>query len=68
MHAHQILVKNMGDGSSSIIDVNLQSLGPYLHIFNSNAGLAKHLQGLMQSYPETWREVFLQSQDWEFAI
>ncbi|GMB93409.1 VirB4 homolog (VirB4) [Helicobacter bizzozeronii] len=60
VHAHQILVKNMGDGSSNIIDISLNSLGPYLPIFSSNPSHAQHLQTLMQDHPHNWREVLLQ--------
>ncbi|WP_104689596.1 VirB4 family type IV secretion/conjugal transfer ATPase [Helicobacter felis] len=55
LHARQVLIKNMNDGSSNIVDVNLEALGPYLQIFNSNATHARYLEELMRAHPQTWR-------------
>ncbi|WP_104732646.1 TraM recognition domain-containing protein [Helicobacter salomonis] len=59
LHAHQVLIKNMNDGSSNIVDVSLHALGPYLQIFSSNATHAQHLVKLMRTHPHTWREVLV---------
>ncbi|MFC3846979.1 TraM recognition domain-containing protein [Helicobacter baculiformis] len=59
VHAHQVLIKNMNDGSSNIVDINLNALGPYLQIFSSNATHAQHLEALMRAHPHTWRELLI---------
>ncbi len=57
--SHQILVKNMNDSTSNVVDVNLATLGKYLPIFSSNASSVAHINRLIQQYPETWREVYV---------
>ncbi|WP_120944938.1 VirB4 family type IV secretion/conjugal transfer ATPase [Helicobacter labacensis] len=58
-HAHQVLIKNMGDGSSNIVDISLKALGPHLQIFSSNATHAQHLEQLMRAHPRDWRAKLL---------
>ncbi|MGL2822976.1 FtsK/SpoIIIE domain-containing protein, partial [Helicobacter pylori] len=59
VNEYKVLLKNMNDGSSNIIDVNLSSLGNYLQIFSSNSSMVEHIENLIKHYPTTWREVFV---------
>lgn len=57
--SYQVLIKNMEDGSSNIVDVNLKSLGKFLNAFSSNASAVNHIKQLKEEYPFDWRERFL---------
>ncbi|WP_240331052.1 helicase HerA domain-containing protein [Helicobacter suis] len=57
--SHQILIKNMNDSTSNVVDVNLAALGKYLPIFSSNASTMAHIKHLIKQYPTSWREVFV---------
>ncbi|WP_163566083.1 VirB4 family type IV secretion/conjugal transfer ATPase [Helicobacter suis] len=57
--SHQILIKNMNDSTSNVVDVSLAALGKYLPIFSSNASTMAHIKHLIKQYPTSWREVFV---------
>ncbi|WP_231228403.1 VirB4 family type IV secretion/conjugal transfer ATPase [Helicobacter pylori] len=59
VNEYKVLLKNMNDGSSNIIDVSLSSLGNYLQIFSSNSSMVEHIENLIKHYPTTWKEVFV---------
>lgn len=61
LYARQVLVKNLGNGSSNMIDVNLESLGRYLKIFNSDSSHVNKVKALQKDYPTEWREKLLKS-------
>ncbi|PAF53028.1 hypothetical protein BKH42_08210 [Helicobacter sp. 13S00482-2] len=55
----KILLKNRIDNTSNILDVNLSKLGKYLNVFNSNANNVRKLKEYKQSYPNNWKERYL---------
>lgn len=57
--SRKVLVKNMENGSSNIVDVNLARLGKFLNIFSSNSTTVNHIKNLQKHYPKNWREHFL---------
>ncbi|GAA9879985.1 VirB4 family type IV secretion/conjugal transfer ATPase [Helicobacter pylori] len=61
LYARQVLVKNLGNGSSNMIDVSLESLGRYLKIFNSDSSHVNKVKALQKDYPTEWREKLLKS-------
>lgn len=61
LYARQVLVKNLGNGSSNMIDVSLESLGRYLKIFNSDSSHVNKVKALQKDYPKEWREKLLKS-------
>ncbi|MGL2778751.1 VirB4 family type IV secretion/conjugal transfer ATPase [Helicobacter pylori] len=61
LYARQVLVKNLGNGSSNMIDVNLEGLGRYLKIFNSDSSHVNKVKALQKDYPTEWREKLLKS-------
>ncbi|GAA9698445.1 hypothetical protein VN0004_14340 [Helicobacter pylori] len=66
VNEYKVLLKNMNDGSSNIIDVSLSSLGNYLQIFSSNSSMVEHIDNLIKHYPKTWREVFVSNKHENF--
>ncbi|WP_104760581.1 VirB4 family type IV secretion/conjugal transfer ATPase [Helicobacter cetorum] len=56
IYARQVLVKNLNDGSSNMIDVNLDILGEYLKVFNSDSSHVNSIKALQRDYPKNWRE------------
>lgn len=66
VNEYKVLLKNMNDGSSNIIDVSLSSLGNYLQIFSSNSSMVEHIENLIKHYPKTWREVFVSNKHENF--
>ncbi|GAA7328397.1 hypothetical protein ID0616_00380 [Helicobacter pylori] len=66
VNEYKVLLKNMNDGSSNIIDVSLSSLGNYLQIFSSNSNMVEHIDNLIKHYPKTWREVFVSNKHENF--
>ncbi|WP_187921468.1 VirB4 family type IV secretion/conjugal transfer ATPase [Helicobacter pylori] len=61
LYARQVLVKNLGNGSSNMIDVSLEGLGRYLKIFNSDSSHVNKVKALQKDYPTEWREKLLKS-------
>ncbi|KAA6507334.1 VirB4 family type IV secretion/conjugal transfer ATPase [Helicobacter pylori] len=61
LYARQVLVKNLGNGNSNMIDVSLESLGRYLKIFNSDSSHVNKVKALQKDYPTEWREKLLKS-------
>ncbi|MUU22620.1 VirB4 family type IV secretion/conjugal transfer ATPase [Helicobacter pylori] len=61
LYARQVLVKNLGNGSSNMIDVSLEGLGRYLKIFNSDSSHVNKVKALQKDYPTEWREKLLNS-------
>ncbi|GAA8419598.1 hypothetical protein HpBT230_13990 [Helicobacter pylori] len=61
LYARQVLVKNLGNGSSNMIDVSLEGLGRYLKIFNSDSSHVNKVKALQKDYPKEWREKLLKS-------
>nr|WP_033766376.1 VirB4 family type IV secretion/conjugal transfer ATPase [Helicobacter pylori] len=61
LYARQALVKNLGNGSSNMIDVSLEGLGRYLKIFNSDSSHVNKVKALQKDYPTEWREKLLKS-------
>ncbi|MUU49041.1 VirB4 family type IV secretion/conjugal transfer ATPase [Helicobacter pylori] len=59
LYARQVLVKNLGNGSSNMIDVSLEGLGRYLKIFNSDSSHVNKVKALQKDYPTEWREKLL---------
>ncbi len=57
--SHQILVKNMNDSTSNVVDVSLAALGKYLPVFSSNASSVAHINSLIKQYGEDWREKYV---------
>ncbi|WRA26259.1 VirB4 family type IV secretion/conjugal transfer ATPase [Helicobacter pylori] len=61
LYARQVLVKNLGNGNSNMIDVSLEGLGRYLKIFNSDSSHVNKVKALQKDYPTEWREKLLKS-------
>ncbi|EMH18964.1 type IV secretion/conjugal transfer ATPase, VirB4 family [Helicobacter pylori GAM260Bi] len=61
LYARQVLVKNLGNGSSNMIDVSLEGLGRYLKIFNSDSSHVNKVKASQKDYPTEWREKLLKS-------
>ncbi|OPG31296.1 transporter [Helicobacter pylori] len=61
LYARQVLVKNLGNGSSNMIDVSLEGLGRYLKIFNSDSSHVNKVKALQKDHPTEWREKLLKS-------
>ncbi|OOC19088.1 transporter [Helicobacter pylori] len=61
LYARHVLVKNLGNGSSNMIDVSLEGLGRYLKIFNSDSSHVNKVKALQKDYPTEWREKLLKS-------
>ncbi|PAF48824.1 hypothetical protein BKH41_04135 [Helicobacter sp. 12S02232-10] len=55
----KILLKNMLDGTSNILDVNLAKLGNYLNILSSSSHSVQKLKTLKEKYSTDYKERFL---------
>ncbi|GAA8991655.1 hypothetical protein BTM273_11520 [Helicobacter pylori] len=63
VNEYKVLLKNMNDGSSNIIDVSLSSLGKYLQIFSSNSSMVEHIENLIKHYPKHTRIVSVEDSE-----
>ncbi|GAA8986203.1 hypothetical protein BTM261_07570 [Helicobacter pylori] len=63
VNEYKVLLKNMNDGSSNIIDVSLSSLGNYLQIFSSNSSMVEHIENLIKHYPKHTRIVSVEDSE-----
>lgn len=55
----KILIKNLIQNTSSIVNVDLSSLGKYLKIFNSSSDAVSMMKELQKKYATNWRSYFL---------
>ena len=55
----KVLIKNLIENQSNIIDVNLAKLGKYLKILSSNSESVQRIKKLKLSNNPLWKEEFL---------
>ena len=58
-HERKVLVKNQIELTSSIINVDLSSLGKYLSIFSSNSDKVLKMKNLQNNFGGLWKEEYL---------
>ncbi|PAF46466.1 hypothetical protein BKH41_09135 [Helicobacter sp. 12S02232-10] len=57
----KILLKTKANGSQ-ILDVNLERLGPYLKVFNSDSINVNHMKEIIKEHPQSWRDLYLKEE------